>query len=133
MGPDFPLRLFRHGAAHYEDRSVHARLIFSGKANSAKGKIMHNSNPTVEHFALKILAFTNREESARNYSELSRKERFVIRRNLKHLKLLGFLRFSHSYFLKKGFLEGRLGFQLAMAAWFYEILVSLRRRNSENK
>ena len=133
LGPDFPIRLFQHGAAQYEDRSVHAHLIFSGKAYSAKGKIMHNSNPTVEHFALKILAFTNREESARNCSELSRNERFVVRRNLKHLKLLGFLRFSHSYVLKKGFLEGRLGFQLAMAAWFYEILVSLRMRNNENR
>ena len=131
LGPDFPYRLFAFGSAIYEDRSVHARLIFSAKPSLAEGTILHNSNPTIQHFALKLVAFTGREESARNKTNLSRNEKFLTRKNMRHLKFLGLLRFVHSYVLKRGFLEGKLGFQLAMAAWFYEILVSLRKDYSE--
>jgi hypothetical protein len=133
LGPDFPVRLFEAGKIFYEDRAVHARLIYAGRNKKAKGSLLHNTNPTIEHFVSKMVAFTKRELPAREQTFISPQERPTIRKNIGKFRGLGFLRFFHSYIIKLGFLEGVLGFQLAMSAWYYEILVSLRRRFNETE
>jgi glycosyltransferase involved in cell wall biosynthesis len=45
--PDYQTRLFRRGAAHYEDKEVHADMIVAGRVETLTHPLIHNSTPTL--------------------------------------------------------------------------------------
>jgi hypothetical protein len=105
--PDRVERLFQRGRARFSDDQVHERLVVSGRTEPlGGGHLMHDSIPTL-HLALEKM---NRYSSGRAQDLLRQGRRGGLGRAIGH----GLWAFVRTYFLKRGFLDGRLGFVLAV-------------------
>jgi hypothetical protein len=123
------MRLFRKGAARFEDRAVHedARLV-EGISGMLRGALVHHSYPTLADYI----------EHMNRYSSLGA-EMAVAKR------LVGFSAFDivlrpvatfiYNYFFRLGFLDGREGLLLHLyhavyVSWKYAKAWELSRKSA---
>jgi glycosyltransferase involved in cell wall biosynthesis len=105
--PDYVVRLFPRLAAKFTDDIVHENVIFSGKLHTVKHPILHISYVDLEE----VLNKTNRystDGAVKLYNQGKRS-------SLSKAVLRGFWAFLRTYFLRLGFLDGRMGFVLAVS------------------
>ena len=100
------LRLFRRDAGRFSDDRVHERLIVSGATSRLEGELLHHSMPTLEGALDKM----NRYSSGRAADKVASGGQGGLAAALTH----GFWGFLRCYILHRGFLDGRLGFVLAV-------------------
>jgi glycosyltransferase involved in cell wall biosynthesis len=104
--PDPKLRLFRRGAAQFEDRLVHEDIRIEGKTGRLKHNLLHHAYPTLESY----LDHMNR------YSSLGAE--MVVAKNPRpgfsfpNIAIRPGLTFLYNYILRGGFLDGREGLLL---------------------
>lgn len=105
--PDFKLRLFRAGAAQFQDRLVHedAQLDEPRKVSLLKGHLLHNAYPTLAEY----IEHTNRYSSLAAEMEVAKRPR---RFSFVDIFVRARLTFFYNYILRGGFLDGREGFLL---------------------
>ena len=127
LGPDWNIRLFKKDCAVYEDRKVHARMITNHKISKSPGLLLHFSNTSINSYFLKMIDYSSREVTAREKKSQSTEIKSKVRGIVERLPMQGFIKFVYSFLWKLGFLNGKLGFQLALTAAYYEILVSLKK------
>lgn len=103
---DWVARLFKRGAAHYSDDLVHERLVHSAAAQPLAGKLLHYSYDDFETVLNKI----------NSYSSAGAAQRFAKGKqaSLGMAILRGLWAFLRTYLLKRGFLDGRAGFLIAL-------------------
>ena len=103
--PDPKLRLFRRGAATFEERLVHEDAKLSGPFARLQHNLLHDSYPTLESYI----------EHMNRYSSLGA-EMAVAKRpggfSLIDIVLRPKLTFLYNYLLRGGFLDGREGLLL---------------------
>lgn len=104
--PDPVLRLFPRGAARFSDDQVHERLLCDLPSRPLRGHLLHESMPTLTVANDKM----NRYSSGRAADLRARGRRGGLGKALGH----GGWAFVRTYFLKRGFLDGRMGFILAV-------------------
>jgi glycosyltransferase involved in cell wall biosynthesis len=104
--PDRVLRLFRRGAGRFSDDRVHERLIVDGAIGRLGGELLHFSMPTLESALDKM----NRYSSGRAVDKVGAGKRGGLASALGHAAWA----FVRCYLLRRGFLDGRLGFVLAV-------------------
>jgi glycosyltransferase involved in cell wall biosynthesis len=104
--PDPVLRLFPRGAARFSDDLVHERLLCNLPTRLLHGHLLHESMPTLTVANDKM----NRYSSGRAADLHARGRRGGLGKALGH----GFWAFVRTYVLKRGFLDGRMGFILAV-------------------
>jgi glycosyltransferase involved in cell wall biosynthesis len=104
--PDRVLRLFRREAGRFSDDRVHERLIVEGRIGRLDGELLHHSMPTLESALDKM----NRYSSGRAADRVAAGGRGALGSALAH----GLWAFLRCYILHRGFLDGRLGFVLAV-------------------
>lgn len=110
--PDRLPRLFRRTAARFSDDLVHERLVFDLPAGGARdfptlpGLLLHNSIASLHDGLEKMNRYTTGRAA-----DLRRQGR---RGGLGAALAHGVAAFLRSYLLRRGFLDGRLGFVLAM-------------------
>ena len=104
--PDRVLRLFLRDNGRFSDDLVHERLMVSGPIGRLDGDLLHDSMPTLEGALDKM----NRYSSGRALDKVRAGGRGGFTAALTHA-LWSFLR---SYVLRRGFLDGQLGFVLAL-------------------
>jgi hypothetical protein len=104
--PDRVLRLFRRGTARFSDDLVHERLLIEGRVGRLEGELLHDSMPSLDNAIDKM----NRYTSGRALDRVRAGKRGGLWPALTHA-LWAFLR---CYVIKRGFLDGRLGFVLAV-------------------
>ena len=105
--PDPVLRLFRRGAARFSDDLVHERVVCTGRVGHLDGHLLHDSMPTLDDCLDKM----NRYSSQRALQLRRRGRAGGLRAALGH----GVWAFLRSYLLKRGFLDGRMGFVVAVS------------------
>jgi len=105
--PDRVLRLFRRNSGRFTSDVVHERVVVDGSVGLLSGHLLHYSMPSLDSAIDKL----NR------YSSLSAQERFRAGRRggLGRAIGHGLWAFVRSYGLKRGFLDGRRGFILAVS------------------
>jgi len=105
--PDPKLRLFRRGAAQFEERAVHETIRPAGPSGHLRGDLLHHAYPTLDSYI----------EHMNRYSALGATQ--AIARGKTSRSLIGFLwnvwvvpiaTFKYNYILRLGFLDGREGF-----------------------
>jgi len=140
--PNFRLLLFKHRVGRYEQRIVHEHLILRGKAGRLKNLLIHDDRKGIHQYFQRHNVYSTMEAleahqyltgEAKDYSLAgallgSTPER---RRRLKqwayrHLPFRPLFKFLWSYGLKRGFLDGRVGFRYCLLQSFYEYQVSLK-------
>jgi len=104
--PDRVLRLFRREAGRFSDDLVHERLIVEGRIGRLEGELLHESMPTLDSAIDKM----NRYTAGRALDKVRAGKRGGLASALSH----GVWAFIRCYLLRRGFLDGRLGFVLAV-------------------
>ena len=105
--PDPVLRLFRRGAARFSDDLVHERVVFEGTPGRLDGHLLHDSMPTLDD----LLAKLNRYSGERALQMRRRGRAGGLGKAIGH----GAWAFLRSYLLKRGFLDGAVGFVVAVS------------------
>ena len=105
--PDYVVRLFRRGSAHFSDDLVHERLIVDGPIGRLSAPLLHEAVPDLEAMMNKTNSY-----STASALMLHRKGR---RGSLAMAVLRGLWTFLRTYIFRLGFLDGREGFILAVA------------------
>lgn len=105
--PDHLPRFFQRGAAQYSDDLVHERLIYQGDAPLLAGELLHFSFDNLDNVLDKI----NRYSKAGAQQRQSRGESSHLGKAI----YKGLWTFLRTYFLQRGFLDGREGFILAVS------------------
>ena len=104
--PDRVLRLFKRGASRFSNDQVHERLIVDGTVGRLAGELLHHSMPTLEGALDKM----NRYSSGRAADKVAAGSKGGLGSALSH----GAWAFLRCYVVHRGFLDGRLGFVLAI-------------------
>lgn len=126
--PDIKPRLFPKEGSYWSGEYVHEELITPTKeTRTFKGVLEHYS----------YYSFVDHRQRADKYSLLTAKKFFVAGKKVGPLKpyLSAIGRFITMYFLKKGFLDGWMGFKIAQISALsnilkYKELIRLRRENN---
>lgn len=105
--PDYVARLFRRSAARFSDDIVHERLLFEGQSGRLENPLSH----LAYHSLGQLLEKLNRYTSAGARAMHQKGRRGGLGRGLAH----GLWSFLRAYLLRRGFLDGREGFILALA------------------
>jgi glycosyltransferase involved in cell wall biosynthesis len=104
--PDYVVRLFRRGQARFSDDLVHERLIVDGAVGRLREPILHEAVTDIDQMIAKINAYSASGAEMR----YARGERASLSTALLH----GAWMFFRTYVLRRGFLDGREGFLLAV-------------------
>lgn len=115
--PDRVTRLFRRQAAQFSDDLVHERIVTSSIVGKLQCQLLHESYRSFEA----VLDKTNRYSSAGAQSLLNKGKTASLGTALGH----GLWAFFRTYFLRLGFLDGRMGLVLAISiaeATYYRYL-----------
>jgi glycosyltransferase involved in cell wall biosynthesis len=121
--PDPKLRLFRHGAAQFENRAVHEDARTMGHtAHIYSGSLLHHSYPTLADYL----------EHMNRYSSLGAEMAGPRGFSLVNIVLRPLATFIYNYFFRLGFLDGREGLLLhlyhaAYVSWKYAKAWELRK------
>ena len=97
--PDYTIRLFNRKKGLFNDLPVHESVQIQGKVSKLKNHMTHMAYETIEEF----IAKQNR------YSSLNPKKRSLFKALLSPLWT-----FFKLYFIKRGFLDGKHGFIIAV-------------------
>jgi len=104
--PDRRIRLFRKDHAHWEGEYIHEKLVVAGKIEKLRGAIHHFTYRNIgEHLA-----------RINHFSDLGAHKLYARKKKCRwyHLLFLPCFRFSKSYFLKLGFLDGFAGLVISV-------------------
>lgn len=105
--PDHVLRLFRRGQARFTDDLVHEHVAASGPVGHLDGHLLHDSMPSLESCLDKM----NRYSSGRALDRHRAGRSGGLGTALAH----GVWAFLRSYVVRRGFLDGRMGFVVAVS------------------
>lgn len=105
--PDYVLRLFPKSQGQFSDDIVHEHVIFNGEVKTLKNPILHISYIALEE----VLDKTNRYSSDGAIKLAARGKTASLSSAILH----GLWAFLRTYVLRLGFLDGRMGFILAVS------------------
>ena len=106
--PDEVLRLFRRGQAWFSDDLVHERLMFRGKVSRMSNLMLHDSMRSLDQMLAKVNHYT----TAGAERMLRAGKRGGLGKAIGH----GMWAFIRTYIFKRGMLDGREGFIVAVSA-----------------
>lgn len=115
--PDRVIRLFRRNSAIFSDDLVHERVVTKHKVGALKSAMLHESYLNLES----VLDKANRYSTAGAQLLFNKGKKGTLGSALLH----GSWAFFRTYFLRLGFLDGRLGLVLALSvaeATYYRYL-----------
>ena len=98
---DTCLRLFRAARGRYQDRMVHADVIIDGRTGRLREKMMHYTFTGFEQYMNKFERYTTLAAGDRHH--------VTGKIGWPQLVLRPAARFLKQYFIKRGFLDGRVG------------------------
>lgn len=104
--PDWLPRLFQRGSARFSDDLVHERLVFEAPVRHLSGKLLHYSYEDFDTVLRKLDAYSN--AGARQRAAAGKRGGFSI------ALVRGVWAFVRTWVLRRGFLDGRAGFMIAV-------------------
>ncbi|AIO49572.1 MULTISPECIES: glycosyltransferase family 2 protein [Burkholderia] len=104
--PDWIPRLFRRDTARFSDDLVHERLVFDGRVARLDGKLHHYSYDDIDAVLRKLDAYSSAGARQRRAAG----ERATVGKAIRR----GVWAFVRTYVLRRGFLDGRAGFMIAV-------------------
>lgn len=125
--PDYITRLFRRGYGKFSDDLVHERLLTDHTTHTLKSPLLHISYTSLEE----VLDKVNRYSSAGAAMSLSREKSASLSSAIGH----GMWTFVRTYFIRLGFLDGKMGFILAVSnaetTYYRYLKLSLLQPNNQ--
>ena len=112
--PDYQKRLFRKEVGYFEEKEIHAHVIVSGKVGTLNGNILHHDFKDLSTWLIKF------ERYMRYECDQLIKEK--IKFSYSRVPIYPPALFIRDFFLKQGFRDGWLGFEMAILNSFYFFL-----------
>ncbi len=122
--PDYTIRLWRKDAGRFEDRSVHEAVRVSGPVGTLRGDLLHHTYRDTADYVERMNRY-----SSLAAAELTRRGRRVSASDLLLRPPFTFLRM---FLLKRGFLDGELGFRLAVLYSMYTFVKYVKAREADD-
>lgn len=109
--PDYTIRLWRKDAGRFEERQVHEAVRVSGPVGTLRGDLLHHTYRDTADYIERMNRYSSlgAEELARRGKRVSAFD-LLLRPPFTFLKM---------FVLRRGFLDGKLGFQLAVLYSMY--------------
>ena len=104
--PDYVLRLFKRGAGRFSDDLVHESVRLAGKAGKLGSPLLHYSYLTQADVDRKVEHYSN--SAAQQMLQAGKRATSM------DGPLRGGWAFLRTYFLRRGFLDGRAGWNIAL-------------------
>jgi glycosyltransferase involved in cell wall biosynthesis len=138
--PSWNLRLFRRGAARYEDRTVHEHMVCSGPSDYLRAEMLHIRRESISRYLEKHIRYADLESDEwlkwrRGESKMGApgslfKDLLALRQWIRrHIwpRIPGrpLWRFVYMFFVRFGFMDGRPGWHLARLMACYEYMIGL--------
>jgi glycosyltransferase involved in cell wall biosynthesis len=141
--PDYAIRLVKRGTAHFDERTVHERLVVNQPAGVLKGYLLHENRKPLHDFIERHNYYSSREAyEALRKSKVGPRSDFASaltgdagqrRRALRdrvwaRLPLLTrpAIRFCYIYLWRRGFLDGKAGLWFALLIGSYEMNIDAK-------
>ncbi len=127
--PDRVVRLFKCGAARFSDDLVHERLVFNGPSKALQGILNHESFRTL----VDVMNKANSYSSLGAQQALERGSTGGLGKAIAHA-VWAFIR---TYWIRRGFLDGREGLMLAIANAegvyyrYLKLMYLIKKQNSD--
>jgi len=102
-------RLVRKGCGRFTESEIHEKLLIEGPVGRLQGDIIHHSMDSLDELLAKVNRYSSRGAAERR----KRGEKSSLCKALSH----GSWTFFRSYFLRRGFLDGREGFLEAFGSF----------------
>jgi len=141
MYPDLQLRLLRRGKGRYEQRIVHEHMIVAGSVGVLQHPLEHNDFKGLERWfdrhnhytsmeAIEIRRVLDGDGSGRIASSLKsrgpERTRLIKEFAYRYLPGRALFVFIWMYFIRAGFLDGRIGFRYCLLKAFVDYQTSLK-------
>jgi hypothetical protein len=143
--PNLRLLFFKHRLGRYETRLVHEHLLLNGTIGRLRHELLHHDNKGIHQYFERHNVYSTMEalEASGHLNGAGASPRLLQagflgaaparRRAIKqwayrNLPCRPLFKFIWSYILKRGFLDGRIGFHYCLLQSFYEYQVSLKIR-----
>jgi glycosyltransferase involved in cell wall biosynthesis len=120
--PDRLVRLFRRSRTHYAGE-IHERVVVDGAVGALASPLTHYGTSTIDEYLGKLRRYT--EIEARAMAQRGQRAGVV------HLAVLPLASFVRGYVLRRGFLDGYVGFLVAALAAFYVFVKYARLRERQ--
>jgi glycosyltransferase involved in cell wall biosynthesis len=124
--PDYTVRLIKAGHGKFSEKQVHESLLYEGKCEMLTAPMLHYSYRNLDEVLLKLNHYSS--AGAKDLAAQGRQS------SVSAAVLHGAWAFLRTYVLKLGFLDGRLGFVLAIynaEASYYKYLKLVYRNPSD--
>jgi glycosyltransferase involved in cell wall biosynthesis len=105
--PDRVTRLFRRERGRFSDDAVHERVIVDGAVGHLRADLLHTTYPDIETMLRKLDRYSS--DAARAMHDRG------VRGSFAGALARGLWAFVRTYVLRRGFLDGRMGFVVAMS------------------
>jgi len=141
MYPDWQLRLFRRGTGRYEDRKVHEHILVTGQVAFLKSPIEHDDHKGIERWldrhnrytsmeAVEISRMLDGDRSGKLSGSLwasgPERTRIIKEFAYRFLPCRAVCVFIWMYFVRGGFLDGRVGFRYCLLKALVDYQTSLK-------
>jgi glycosyltransferase involved in cell wall biosynthesis len=140
--PDWNLRLLRRGRGHYEARLVHEHPLLDGPAGYLENPLIHYDYKGIERYFDRHNTYSGME-AVEAWRTMTRdrqqgllqgayraqgpeRRRFLKNLAYRYLPARPLFKFIWMYFIKLGFLDGRMGLRYCLLHTFYEYQISLK-------
>jgi hypothetical protein len=123
--PDYTIRLWRRRAGRFVDRSVHEVVRVEGKVGTLRGDLLHHTYMDTTDFVERMNRY-----STLGAGELRKKG---VRCTTLDLLFRPPFTFFRMYVLRRGFLDGALGFRLAVLYAMYTFLKYAKLRDDDGR
>lgn len=127
--PSASIKLFRKDKFSWEEVEVHPRAILEGKCGHLTGDILHYTYRDWGDYLNKLNSQTTREAIKWYKLSLENPKKAAYKMNLLHTFWRVGDRFIRTYFVKKGYRDGFVGFMVAYFSSLYQILSYAKYRS----
>jgi glycosyltransferase involved in cell wall biosynthesis len=140
--PDWNLRLLRRGRGRYEPRLVHEHILLEGPPGYLQHPLVHYDYKGIERYFERHNVYSSLEavEAYRTLTSPGQpqglpavlraqgpeRRRFLKNLAYRYLPARALIKFIWMYFIKLGFLDGRMGFRYCLLHTFYDYQISLK-------
>lgn len=139
--PSWNLRLFKRGAARYEDRAIHEHMVTRGSEGYLRGLLWHEDRRGLEHYIAKHNRYSTLEAEQifytggasqegelkpRLFGNALERRRFLRNRIYPLLPGKWIFRFLYMYVLKEGFMDGLPGLRFCLLIATHEFFIYLK-------
>ncbi|MFA5111216.1 MAG: glycosyltransferase family 2 protein, partial [Desulfobaccales bacterium] len=112
--PDYTLRLFRRGQGRFADRGVHEEVKVAGAVGTLRSPLEHYSYRSGGEYVSRMDRYARLAAL-----ELAKRGRRPFPGELFYRPFFSFI---HLYLIRRGFLEGATGYELAVLMSMYKFL-----------